>query len=107
MKVRKALKAKKAAKASPSSSSSQPKPDESKMKGMKGNMKKPAAAGWKGFATEDPDTSPVTSQQRHVWKKSFDKLPKDIQQKYTETRGSGKTGAVKEATTSLSSTYKL
>ena len=45
-----------------------------------------------------PDTSSLTPQQRHVWKKNYDKLPEGVRKDYESTRQSGKSGAVKEAT---------
>ena len=46
----------------------------------------------------EPDTSSLTPQQRHVWKKNYDQLPEGVRKDYESTRQSGKSGAVKEAT---------
>ena len=44
------------------------------------------------------DSTSLTPQQRHVWKKNYDKLPEDIRKDYESTMQSGKMGVVKEAT---------
>ena len=77
-------------------------------------LKRPSApAGWQAFADAEkegedaekegeeaeaePDTSAITPQQRHVWKKTFDSLPAEVRENFQATRGSGKVGACKEA----------
>ena len=73
-----------------------------------GVLKKPAS--WKDFADEveaeadvqagigefEPDSSPITAQQRFVFKHSFASLPKSIQDQYTAVKSSGERGSVKK-----------
>ena len=57
-------------------------------------LKRPALADkWHTFA----DTSDLTPQQRHVWKKSYASLPEEIRTSYQEIRSSNQTGACKAA----------